>query len=259
MAVAQCFDSVCPMGQPWSHSTHAGFSAPPTSSLSGRLLPWAPLLPDFQSLAVGVGHFAHAAVSASRNRPLIWLCVLLFAPPTNGVGNRGEAPPPIADVRRSDIRRGKLSVAPGISTRHQVGDDDVPASGSDERAVFKEDPGRSNSVNCSHDFAVEAASLASNACALSSRADVLTREASADCIDASQLSREVHGSDIALDDSKAGELLAQDLAGVGVPLDSDDGLVTEDEVGKDAAACTGEEMSSSHVTPAPCTATPGPS
>lgn len=160
-------------------------------------------------------------------------------------------------MRRSDIRRGKLSVAPGISTRHQVGDDDVPASGSDEGAVFEEHPGRSNSVNCSHDFSVEAAALAADACSLSSSADVLTRKSSAERIDSSQLSREVHGSDIALDDSQAGESLSEHLAGVGVPLDGDNWLVAEDEIGKDSAAGTGEEMSSSHaLKPSPCTASP---
>lgn len=143
-------------------------------------------------------------------------------------------------MSRSDIRRGKLSVAPGISTLHQVGDDDVPASGADERAVFKEDPGGSNSVNCSHDFSVEAGALSFNAGTLSCCADVLTREASAERIDSSQLSREVHGSDIALDDSQAGEPFAQDLAGVGIPLDSDDGIVSEDEVCQDAATGSGE-------------------
>lgn len=137
---------------------------------------------------------------------------------------------------RSNISRGKLSVAPGISTRHKVGDDDVPASGADEGAVFEEDPGRSNSVNCADDLSVQTASLAANACSLACSRDVLTRESSAERIDASQLSREVHGSDIAFDDSQAGESLAQDGAGVGVPLDGNDRLVSEDEVGQDAAA-----------------------
>lgn len=141
---------------------------------------------------------------------------------------------------RSDISRGKLSVAPGISTRHQVGDDDVPASGSDEGTVFKEHPGRSNSVNCADDLSVQAASLAANACPFARSRDVLTRKSSAERIDASQLSREVHGSDIAFDDSQARESLAQDGAGVGVPLDGNDGGVSEDEVGQDAAAGSGE-------------------
>lgn len=112
----------------------------------------------------------------------------------------------------------------------------MPASGSDEGAVFKEDPGRSNSVNCADDLSVEAASLSANACSLACSRDVLTRESSAQRIDASQLSREVHGSDIAFDDSQAGEPLAQDSAGVGIPLDGNDWIVAQDEVGKDASA-----------------------
>lgn len=112
----------------------------------------------------------------------------------------------------------------------------MPASGSDEGAVFEEHPGRSNSVNCADDLSVQTASLAFDACSLACCADVLTREASAQRIDASQLPREVHGSDITFDDSQAGELLAQDGAGVGVPLDGNDRGVPKDDVGQDAAA-----------------------
>lgn len=136
----------------------------------------------------------------------------------------------------ADIRRGKLSVAPGVSTRHQVGDDDVPASGADEGAVFEEDPFGPNSVNCPDNLSVQAAALSIDAGAFSGSRDVLARESSAQRIDASQLSREVHGADITFDDSQAGESLAQDGAGVGVPLDGNDRLVSEDEVGQDAAA-----------------------
>ncbi len=156
---------------------------------------------------------------------------------------------------RPDIRCGKLSVAPGVSTRHQVSDDDVPASGPDERRVFEKDPFRSNSVNCSDDLSVEPASLAVDACAASGGADVLTREASAKRIDASQLSREVHGAHVTFDDAQPGEALAQDGAGIGIPLDGDNGLMPEDEVGEDSAAGSGEEMAGAHVSmPPPKTA-----
>lgn len=155
----------------------------------------------------------------------------------------GKAPPAFPLMRCPDISRGQESVAPGISTRHQVADDNVPALGSDAWGVFQEHPGRSNSVDCAHDLAVESAALAVDALPIGiGRTDVGTREASADRIDASQLSREVHGADIALDDSQAGELSAQDGACVSVPLDGDDGLMAEDEVGEDSAAGTGEQV-----------------
>jgi hypothetical protein len=47
--------------------------------------------------------------------------------------------------------------------------------------------------------------------------------------------REVHGADIPLDDSHAGELATQNGAGIGVPFNGDDWFVSEDEIGEDAA------------------------
>lgn len=61
------------MGHAMSHSTHSGFSAPPTSSLRGRLFCFVALLPDFQSRASGVGHVRAltASISVPPSRPFL--------------------------------------------------------------------------------------------------------------------------------------------------------------------------------------------
>lgn len=90
LPVAQCFDSVCPMGHPMSHSTHSGLSAPPTSSLSGRLFCFVALLPDFQSRASGVGHVRALTASISVPPSRLFLGVIrppLLAKDAVGVGH----------------------------------------------------------------------------------------------------------------------------------------------------------------------------
>jgi len=142
-------------------------------------------------------------------------------------------------VRGANISRAKDSVAPGISSRHKIPDDDVSSFGSDSWAVLQEHPGRSDSVNCSHDFAVQAAALAGDSEPVwVAGADVGARESSANRIDANQLSREVHGSHVGIDDPESGELPAEDGACIGIPFNGDDWLMAEDKVCEDAAAGT---------------------
>jgi hypothetical protein len=85
---------------------------------------------------------------------------------TVGVGTPPKEPPSVALVRGADVSRSKDSVAPGISSRHKVPNDDVASLGSDAWAVFEKHPGRSNSVNCTHDLAIEARLFARYADAL---------------------------------------------------------------------------------------------
>jgi hypothetical protein len=61
------------MGQPINHSTHGGFRFPPTFSLSGRAFlscVACDAFPDFQSRAVGVGHFSRIETASIRFPPL---------------------------------------------------------------------------------------------------------------------------------------------------------------------------------------------
>ncbi|MFA7269875.1 MAG: hypothetical protein WC073_11065 [Sterolibacterium sp.] len=87
-------------------------------------------------------------------------------PHTVSVGSK--QPPSIPLMACADIRRGKRSVAPGVSTRHEFADDDIAASGADVRAVFEEDEARSDRVDGAEDFRDEAASRAGEASASSS-------------------------------------------------------------------------------------------
>jgi hypothetical protein len=107
-------------------------------------------------------------------------------------------------MRRPDISRPKDSVAPGISPRHQVPDDDMPAAGSDAGGVFQEHPGRSHSIDCPDDFSVEPAALTADPDASTGGADVLARESAAYRINRSQ-STEVHPAHIAFDDMQSRE------------------------------------------------------
>lgn len=117
----------------------------------------------------------------------------------------GKQPPAVTLMGRAGISRTKDSVAPGISSRHKVSDDDVPTLEPDARAVFEEYPLRSNNVDCSHGLPVEAGSISVDALpAWVGGADIGAREASAQRIDASHASK-VHPSDISLDDMYPGE------------------------------------------------------
>lgn len=59
--VSEASQSVHPVGNPMSHSTHFGFGTPPnrvgrSSSYLSRSLPLLRVLGPFQSVALGVGH-----------------------------------------------------------------------------------------------------------------------------------------------------------------------------------------------------------
>jgi hypothetical protein len=116
----------------------------------------------------------------------------------------GKAPPTVPLMRRPDISRPKDAVAPGISPRHQVPDDDMPATGSDAGGVFQEHPGRSHGIDCPNDLSVEPAALPGDADASAGGADVLARESAAHRINRSQ-SAKVHPAHIALDDMQSRE------------------------------------------------------
>jgi hypothetical protein len=76
----------------------------------------------------------------------------------------------------ADIRRGKRSVAPGISARHKFADDGIAASGADLRRVFEEHEAGADGVDGAEDFRDKPATRACEACASASRRNILTRE-----------------------------------------------------------------------------------
>jgi hypothetical protein len=105
---------------------------------------------------------------------LPWLA--LVAVGVGNIGALGEAPPPLADVRSANIRRGQDSVAPGISERHKVSDDHFPAPADDGRDVFKENVFRADDFRAADNFAVEPASFPVDSSAFACEANILARE-----------------------------------------------------------------------------------
>jgi hypothetical protein len=83
------------------------------------------------------------------------------------------------------------------------------------------------------------------ACLFSSSANVLARESRMNAVHASGVLGWIKQADISFPHPQAGEpsvcgSFAQDFAGVGFPLNSDNWLVSENEVGKQSTADSGE-------------------
>jgi len=115
--------------------------------------------------AVRVGSLRIAVANPS---PLFALAPFLFQfPHTVSVGSK--QPPSAAFVSGAHVRRGKGSVSPGISTRHEGGDDFAPAFGTDARGVFEPDERRPDGVDDAEDFPNEAAALTCDTGATASR------------------------------------------------------------------------------------------
>ena len=157
------------IGHPINQAAHIGFSFKPRRSSGASVFPkchvsGSPLVGALRggcdpatvraSRAHRVGSFFSAVIKPS---PLVGEAPFLFQlPQTVSVGSK--QPPAIPLMACADIRRGKRSVAPGISTRHEFGDDDIPPSGADVRAIFEEDEARPDRVDGAEDFRDEATS-----------------------------------------------------------------------------------------------------
>jgi hypothetical protein len=161
------------IGHPIYQAAHIGLSLKPRRAIGSKSFPrlQARGSPDvcallggcapatvLASLAQSVGIIFSRVMSPS---PLVLLAPLRFQfPQTVSVGSK--APPSIPLMGRTDIRRAKDSVAPGVSTRQKFPNNHIPSPGSDAWAVFQEDEARSNSINCSEDFADKSASCSRN-------------------------------------------------------------------------------------------------
>lgn len=185
------------IGQPIYQAAHVGFSLKPRRDSGASSLPKCHVRgsPDVSarfggcepatvraSLAHSVGIFFSAVMSPS---PEVLLAPFLFQlPHTVSVGSK--APPAVSVVPSPDISRGKYSVAPGVSARHKLTDDNVTAAGSDLRAVFEKYESRANSVNCPEHLADESAPLSADPGSASCDANILAREARMDAIHSSR-------------------------------------------------------------------------
>ncbi len=157
-------------------------------------------------------------------------------------------------MRRSSI--GSSNTAPA-RIKPQVGN--VPEngieSGSDTNDccdVFKEQVSRSNDASNADDFGPQtAARTLRDACAISGLANVLAREACCDAIHSSRVVGWIEQPNVSLVHVQAGKpslcgSLPEDLAAVSVPLNSGNWRVSKDEIGKQSAACSSEQVESSH-------------
>jgi hypothetical protein len=137
----------------------------------------------------------------------------------------------------------------------KISEDDVESRSerNDCCDVLKEQDSGSNNASDADDFGPEAASRTFlNASAISGVANVLAREARCEEIHSAGVRGWIEQPDISLVHVQAGEpslggSLAQDSAGVSVPLNSGNWLVPEDEVGEQSAPCSGEQVEGSHV------------
>ncbi len=84
-----------------------------------------------------------------------------------------------------------------------------------------------------------------NACFISGIANVLARESRMDAIHFSGVLGWIEQSDISFPHMQVGEpsfccSFAEDTAGIGIPLNSDNWIMSEDEVGKESASDAGK-------------------
>jgi hypothetical protein len=193
LSVSNRLKSVHPGGHPMSHSTHGGFSVPPTTSLSGRLLRAIVsglALPLFQSRAVGVG--TRCTTHVASPSPLFGLAPLrLWFPDTVGVGALfrmvGDNPYSVAVVRGRNNSVSRLdggivcaqhSPSRIIPQRGQVPENNAEPPRSENWRVFHERVSRSNLANDAGHFSPQSGALSGDSGAFAGCADVLARESS---------------------------------------------------------------------------------
>jgi hypothetical protein len=149
-------------------------------------------------------------------------------------------------VRRSSIGSSYTAPARIEPQLGKIGEHGVESERNDCCDVFKEQVSRSNDASNADDLGPQAAARTfRNACAISGRANILAREARCDAIHASRVFGWIEQPNISFVHVQVGEpslcgALAQDLAAVSVPFDSGNWRVSEDEIGKQSAACACE-------------------
>jgi hypothetical protein len=156
-------------------------------------------------------------------------------PQTVSVGS--QTPPSVSFMMSTNIRCGKYSIAPGVSTRHKFGNDTVSPFGPNAWTVLQEYEARSNSVDCAQDFTPESASWAVDSDSFPCCANILAREARMEAIHSSRVFGWIEQPNVSLVHVQTGKpsiggSLSQDLAAVGVPFDGGNGFMSENKVCK---------------------------
>ena len=221
--VAESPQSVHPSGNPMSHSTHAGFRAPPTAAFSGRLLrsicDGGPLLEA--SCVVGVGHQRTAspkllpkplplmprALCRARRASMVAKSVVSPVSITAGVGHDPEA---VALVRRTNGGSGYAVPLSIVPERGQVPENDTEASPEKRGDILHEDVAGSNLANEAGVFDPEATALTREPFASASDGDILAGKSAANNVDCSDMLG-LQLSNVAVD-GNVGPMLGKDAA-----------------------------------------------
>jgi hypothetical protein len=110
LSVSKGAQSVHPTGHPISHSTHVGFSFPPTDAASVGVFRVASdgALSSFALCAVGVGHIAKRAIAPRVGRSFAPALadLLNLLPVSIVVGVESNDPDSLSHVRRTNVGSG---------------------------------------------------------------------------------------------------------------------------------------------------------
>jgi hypothetical protein len=196
-----------------SHSTHGGFSGPPTCEFSGGVLrsAWLGGALFLLSLTVGVGH----------------------------------NPDPLADVRCASMDCSEHTPSRIVPHRGQVAENSSETPGSEHWAVFHEDVSRSYLANDARHLSPESGAGAVESGPVASGADVLAGKASRNDINTAAPWSSVKGLHVIPDGKRrqASVVLSRhkNACGVGIALDGADGSPSEQVPAEDASTSAREK------------------
>jgi hypothetical protein len=200
--------SVHPIGNPMCHSPQAGFTRPPRTPVRERFWPWCrPTCLESDPIRVG------------SNNP-----GSLAAMPSSHLVRPHNSP------LRIETQLGKVSKDGPESPNREICD------------VLHEDVAWSHFANDAGHFLPEPAFLASNPSSVSDARDVIAGEAPRDDMDASGPWVPVEGPHIVPDGEVVKHSIPlagkEDLAGVGINLNSADGAPSKEFASQDASSCS---------------------
>jgi len=162
------------------------------------------------------------------------------------VGRCSDNPHALSVDTKAGAESSQTAVPSHVAQRGQIGSDSGCSSKSKCCGVLHEHVAGSNFANDSEHLRPEAASFGFDSCAFSSKADVLTGEASADDIDASAPRCSVEGSDVVPNGERRKDTvslpLQQHASAVRLNLDSTDAGMSEKDAAEDSAASACEEV-----------------
>ena len=171
--IAEASQAVHSAGNPMSHSTHVGFSAPPAAAGRHGVFLLKSAGPTVRkSRAVGVGHIVNA-----RNISVRFIPELRKPLHARGVGS--NEPNPLAPMGCSGMESTHHDRPVGVAERFQVREHPVSRKASDARNVLSDNPSRSAFADEPGELRPQVA-LVCGAATLAGETEGLAREAAAD-------------------------------------------------------------------------------